>query len=268
MRHRKPFAIANWKMAMTVAEGRRFVRAFRENLGDVAQAVDVVLCPPYTALYPLAQALGGSPVELGAQNVSAAKGKAHTGEVSAPLLAEVGCRWALAGHWEIRRRLGETDRDVNRKILAALDAGLHPMVLIGESAEERGEAEAALRRRLPALFAGTRTDQATRMVVIYEPEWTIGVAEPAPPDHVAAGCRFIRRWVARAYGAATAEKVRTIYGGSVTPAYAEGLLSSPEVDGLGAGRQGRDPKAFAEIVRLIAEAKGLAQSPTARRSSP
>jgi triosephosphate isomerase len=172
------------------------------------------------------------------------------------------------GHWEIRRRLGETDRDVNRKILAALDAGLRPMVLIGESAEERGEAEAALGQRLPALFAGTRADQATKMVVIYEPEWTIGVAEPAPPDTVAAGCRFIRRWVARAYGAATAENVRTIYGGSVTPACAEGLLFSPEVDGLGAGRQGRDPKAFAEIVRLIAEAKGLAQSPTARRSPP
>jgi triosephosphate isomerase len=104
--------------------------------------------------------------------------------------------------------------------------------------------------------------------VIYEPEWTIGVEEPAPADYVAAGCRFIRRWVAGAYGATTAEKVRTIYGGSVTPAYAEGLLSSPEIDGLGAGRQGRDPKAFAEIVRLIVRARGLASSsPTAPRSS-
>lgn len=243
---------------MTIGEGLSFVRAFREYLGNVAEEVDVVLCPPYTAVYRLAQALAGSPVQLGAQNVSAGTGKAHTGEISAPLLADVGCQWVLVGHWEIRRRLGESDIDVNHKILAALGAGLRPILLIGESAEERGETRRALGQRLPALFAGSRANQVAQMVVVYEPEWTIGVDEPALPRSVAAGCRFIREWIAGTFGSATAQKVRTIYGGSVTPAYAKGLLSSPEVDGLGAGRQGRDPKAFAEIVRSIAEAKGLA----------
>jgi triosephosphate isomerase len=265
---RKPIAVANWKMDMTVGESRSFVRAFRENLGDVAREVDIVLCPPYTALYPVAQALADSPIQLGAQNLSAARGKAHTGEISGSLLADVGCRWAMVGHWEIRRRTGETDLDVNGKMLAALDAGLRPILLVGERAAERGRVREALGRRMPALFAEIRANQVTKMAVIYEPEWALGAAEPAPADTVAAGCRFIREWIAGSYGTATAKKVRTIYGGSVAPAYAKGLLSSPAVDGLGAGRQGRDPEAFAEIVRLIADAKGLASStPATRRSS-
>jgi len=253
---RKPFAVANWKMAMTVAEGHAFLRRFREHLGDVAAAVDVVLCPPYTALHPMAQALEGTPIELGAQNLSAAAGKAHTGDVSAELLADVGCRWVLVGHWEIRRRDDESDTDVNQKLLAALDAGLRPILLVGESADRRRDAEQALAERLPALLAGSAAPHVARMGIVYEPEWTIGVDQPAPPDHVAAGCRAIRRWIAHAYDDATADQVRTIYGGSVTPAYAEGLLDSPHVDGLGAGRTGRDPKAFAQIIRLIAQAKG------------
>jgi triosephosphate isomerase len=258
MSHRKPFAVANWKMAMTIAEGLRFVRVFRERLGSLAEDIDVVLCPPYTALYPLAQALADSPIGLGAQNLSAATGKAHTGEISAPLLSDVGCRWVLLGHWEIRRRSGDTDVDVNRKILAAFDAGLCPILLIGERAEAQGDSAATLRRRLPLLLAGIRAVQVAQMVMVYEPEGTIGVDEPAAPETVAAGCRFIRQWIGESYGRATAHQVRTIYGGSVRPDYAEGLLSSAEVDGLGAGRQGRDPKGFAEIVRSIAEAKGLA----------
>jgi triosephosphate isomerase len=258
MSQRRPFAIANWKMAMTIAESRRFVHAFRENLGDVAREVDVVLCPPYTALHAVAQALGNSPIQLGAQDLSAATGKAHTGEISGRLLADVGCQWVLVGHWEIRRRTGETDLRVNGKLRAALDAGLRPILLVGEAAEERGRAREALAQRLPALFAGVRASHVTKMVVIYEPEWTIGIEEPAPLDTVSDGCRSIRQWIAGSYGVAAARKVRTIYGGSVTPAYAENLLFSAEVDGLGAGRQGRDPKAFAEIVRQVAEAKALA----------
>jgi triosephosphate isomerase len=254
---RKPFAVANWKMAMTVAEGQAFLRQFRDLLGDVATTVDVVLCPPYTALYPMAQALVGAPIQLGAQNLSAAEGKAHTGDISAELLADVSCRWVLVGHWEIRRRNDERDADVNRKLLAALGAGIRPILLVGESADQRGSAEHALAERLPALFAGSEAAHVARMAIVYEPEWTIGVDQPAPPDHVAAGCRAIRRWIAEAYNDTTADQVRIIYGGSVTPAYAEGLLDSPHVDGLGAGRKGRDPEAFAEIIRIIAQAKGV-----------
>jgi triosephosphate isomerase len=253
---RKPFAVANWKMAMTLSESLAFVRAFGAAVGDLAQAVDIVLCPPCTALYAVAQALAGGPIRLGAQTLCAAPGKAQTGEISAPLLADAGCEWVLLGHWEIRRRTGENNTDVNRKMHAASGAGLRPILLIGEAATERGRAEETLTARLPHLFAGCGPEQVAQMAVVYEPEWTIGVREPASPDAVAAGCGFIRRWIGREYGADVAEGVRIIYGGSVAPEYAGELLTSPEVDGLGASRKGRDPVAFAEIVRLIATAKG------------
>ena len=257
MPERRPFAVANWKMATTIAAGQHFVRQFSRDLGSVAESVDVILCPPFTALHPVAQALAGSPIELGAQNVSAAAGTAHTGEISADLLVDVGCQWVLLGHWEIRRRTGERDVGVNRKMLAALDAGLRPILLIGEGMDQREQAAMALQERLPLLFAGLDAADVAKMVVVYEPEWTIGVDEPAPPERVAAGCRAVRQWVAQAYDRATADAMRTIYGGSVTPGHAEALLASPQVDGLGAGRKGRAPRAFAEIVHLIAEAKAL-----------
>ena len=173
-------------------------------------------------------------------------------------MADAGCVWVLLGHWEIRRRTGETDVDVNLKMHAAFQAGLRPILLIGEAATERGRAEETLAARLPHLFAGCAAERVSQMALVYEPEWTIGVSEPAPPDTVAAGCAFIRQWLGGAYGAGIADGVRVIYGGSVAPGHAEGLLKSPQVDGLGASRQGRDPRAFAEIVRRIATAKGLA----------
>lgn len=255
---RKPFALANWKMAMTIPESLAFVRQFRAAVGELAQEVDIVLCPPYTALHAVAQALVDSPIALGAQDLCAAPGLAHTGEISAPLLADVGCKWAMLNHWEVRRRTGETDADVNRKMLAAFQAGLRPVLLIGEAAAEWGRAEETLTARLPHLFAGCQAEQAARMAIVYEPEWAIGAQEPAPPDYVAAGCACIRRWIGQEYGDSVADRLRIIYGGSVAPEYTLGLLASSAVDGAGASRQGRDPLAFAEIVRLIAAAKGLA----------
>jgi triosephosphate isomerase len=254
---RKPLAIANWKMAMTISQSLAFVRDFREAVGELAQAVDIIICPPYTGLHSVGQALVDSPLHLGAQNLWAGQGNAHTGEISAPLLADVGCEWVLLGHWEIRRRTGETDAGVNRKMHAALEAGLRPILLIGEATAEKGQVKETLARRLPQVFAGCKPEQVARMAVIYEPEWTIGVREPASPEIVTAGCTFIRRWIGQEYGAEAATEVRIIYGGSVAPEYAGDLLISPQVDGAGASRTGRDPTAFAEIVRIIAAAKGL-----------
>ena len=254
---RKPLALANWKMAMTLSESLSFVREFWAITAELAQTIDIVICPPYTALSAVAQAIAGTPLMLGAQNLCAAPGLAHTGEVSAPLLADVGCQWVMLNHWEIRRRTGETDADVNRKMHAAFQAGLRPILLIGEAATEKGQAKKALTGRLPHLFARCEPDQIAQMALVYEPEWTIGVGEPASPEYVAAGCGTIRQWLAQEYSPGTAERVRIIYGGSVAPEYAADLLTSPQVDGAGASRKGRDPVAFAEIVRLIAAAKGL-----------
>ncbi len=260
MGNRKPLAVANWKMAMTIPESLAFVQAFRTAVHDLVQAVDIVLCPPYTALHPVARALKDNPIMLGAQDLCAASGQAHTGEISAPLLVDAGCEWVLLGHWEIRRRTGETDVDVNCKMQAAFSAGLRPILLIGGSAAERVDPAETVGTRLSRLYAGCEPEQVARMAVVYEPEWSIGRQEPAPPDQVAAGCTFVRRWIGREYGADAAQSVRIIYGGSVAPEYADGLLSSLDLDGLGASRKGRDPVAFAEIVRRITAAKGVSNS--------
>jgi triosephosphate isomerase len=255
---RKAFALANWKMAMTISEALAFAREFRAAVGSLAQSMDIVLCPPFTALHALSQALNDTPIDLGAQNLYAASEKAHTGEISAMLLADVGCRWVMLGHWEIRRRTGESEVDFNKKMLAAFQAGLHPILLMGEETQERGEAEAALASRLPIMFADCEPTQVAQAVIVYEPEWTIGAQKPASSAYIASSCSLIRNWIAQAFGKDVAQKMRVIYGGSVAPEHVENLLASPDLDGLGAGRKGRDPVAFAQIVRLIASSKGCA----------
>jgi triosephosphate isomerase len=254
---RKAFALANWKMAMTISETLAFAREFRAAASSLAQSMDIVVCPPFTALHALSQALMDTPIGLGAQHLYASSDKAHTGEVSAMLLADVGCTWVMLGHWEIRRRTGETDVDFNKKMQAAFQAGLHPILLMGEETQERGEAESALASRLPIMFANCELTQVAQAVIVYEPEWTIGAQKPAPADYIATTCSFIRNWIAQAFGKRAAQQMRIIYGGSVAPGHVEKLLASPDLDGLGAGRKGRDPVAFAQIVRLIAAAKGL-----------
>jgi triosephosphate isomerase len=265
---RRPLALTNWKMEMTVARSLAFVQDFQSAIGDLTQEVDIILCPPYTALYPMAQALKDSPITLGGQNVSTAPGGAYTGEISAALLADVGCRWVMLGHWEVRRHFGDTDETVNHKLHAAQRAGLSPILLVGEARGEQDRFCEALAAQLQRVLEGCHAWEIEEIVVIYEPEWTINVEEPAPPEHVGAGCGFIREWLAGRYGASAAQAVRIIYGGSVTPAHARNLLGAPDVDGLGAGRKGRQVEAFAEIVRLIAAAKGLVTAGSSHSRRP
>jgi len=254
---RRPFAIANWKMAMTVEEALDFARHFPPLVGSLPQRMDIVICPPYTSLYLLAQALRGSGIALGGQNLYPGPGAAFTGEISAELLRDVGCQWVLLGHWERRRHFGETDELVNRKVLAALGAGLRPILLIGEPTEARERWKEAVAGQLWRVLAECRAEAVAGMAFVYEPEWAIGVREPAPPERVQAGCGYIRAWLEERFGAEAATAARIIYGGSVTPDVAADLLSGPEVDGLGAGRKGRDARAFAAIVQAIARAKEL-----------
>lgn len=257
---RKPLALSNWKMAMTVAESLAFVRDFEAIAGDLLDRVDVVICPPFTALWPVAQALRGSPstssgrsrIQLGGQNIAPTADLARTGEISAALVADVGCRWVMLGHWEVRRHLGDEYETVNRKVHLALEAGLAPILLIGEARDDQALLGDALEQQLERVLAGCQAEQVETMAFIYEPEAAIGVAAPTSPERVAAGCGFIRGWLCGRWGDAVAESVRIIYGGSVAPEYAADLLACRDVDGLGATRRGRDAATFAEIVRLIA----------------
>ncbi len=252
---RKPLAIANWKMAMTVAESLSFVYRFQTLAEGILEIVDVVLCPPFTALYPVAQALQESWLELGAQNMAPSADLARTGEISAALLADLGCRWVMLGHWEVRRHLGDDDNLVSCKVRLALEAGLIPIVLIGEDRDASRPMEDVLSGQLARVLAGCRAEQITGMAFMYEPEGAIGVSAPSSPEHVGAACEFIRRWLCDNYGPAAAETARIVYGGSVAPEFVSDLLAYPEIDGLAATRRGRDPAIFADIVRLIARAR-------------
>ena len=238
---------------MTVAESQAFVRDFEAIAGDLLERVDVVICPPFTALWPVAQALRGSRIQLGGQNIAPTADPARTGEISAALLADVGCRWVMLGHWEVRRHQGDDDAAVNRKVHLALGAGLVPILLIGEAHDDQAPLADVLEGQLERVLAGYQAEQVETMAFIYEPEATIGVAAPASPDHVATGCRIIRGWLRTHWGGTVAESVRIIYGGSVVAEYAADLLACPDVDGLGATRRGRDAATFAQIVRLIAQ---------------
>jgi len=199
--------------------------------------------------------LQGSRLELGGQNIAPSTDLARTGEISAELLADVGCRWVLLGHWEVRRYQGDDDATVNRKVRLALEAGLAPILLIGEAQDNEAPLDVALGQQLGRVLEGCRAEQVARMALVYEPEGAIGAAAPIPPDAVAAGCALMRGWLRQRWGGAVAEAVRIIYGGSVAPEHAAELLAAPDVDGLGASRRGRDPKSFAAIVRTIVDVK-------------
>ncbi len=252
---RKPVALANWKMAMTLAQTRAFVRAFWPRVQEIADRADIILCPPCTAIHTLSQLVAGLPLWVGAQDIYPEPGEAHTGAISAELVADAGARWVMVGHWEVRRRYQEDDARVRTKILRALVADLRPIVLIGEEAQAHDHTSALLRARLRRLFHGLSGDDVARMVIVYEPEWAIGRETPAPLDTVAAGCATIRAFIAETWDTSVAESVRIIYGGSVSPQNVPSLLRVPNIDGLGAGRKGRDPQAFAEIVRLVVESR-------------
>jgi triosephosphate isomerase len=249
---RVPVAVANWKMAMTVGDSLAFARTFRAQTGDLAKKIDIIICPPFTALHPLAQALAGSGIHLAGQNVSPGTEPARTGEVSATQLRDAGCGWVLLGHWEVRRHLGVTDAVVRQQLQRAFEAGLRPIVGIGEARDQRDRFEAALDAQLAALLAGFGPDQVRQAVLMAEPEWTIGRDSPAPVHQIAARVTAIRRWL-EAHAPGAAGWVRVFYGGSVTPQVAQRLLEVPGIDGLGVGRKGRDPGALTDVVRTIAQ---------------
>jgi triosephosphate isomerase len=246
---RKPFALANWKMAMTIPQGLTFVRYLLPLVDDLMEQVDVVICPPYTAISTVGEVLVGTDITLGGQNLWPETGTAHTGAISGPLLIDAGTEWVLVGHWEIRRRMGDDDAAIQHKVRAAFDAGLRPIVLLGEAHGTTFNPD-----RLSTLLASCQPEEIAHMAFVYEPEGAIGRSEPVSPEHAAAGCRAIRTWLRDWYGEPVAAQTRIIYGGSVTPEHAPDLVADPDVDGLGVGRKGRDPAAFAEIIRIVAGA--------------
>jgi triosephosphate isomerase (TIM) len=246
MPDRTPCIAANWKMHKTVAEAAAFVDALLPRIA--ATRHDVVLCPPYLALSEVVERSRGSAVRVAAQNMHEEDSGAFTGEVSAPMLGEVGVDAVILGHSERRQHFGESDEALARKAPAALAAGLEPILCVGESEEARdaGQTEAVLERQLQADLAAVEATDLARVVIAYEPIWAIGTGRTATPEQAQQACACIRD-VLRERGDA-ADAARILYGGSVKPANAAELMALPDVDGALVGGASLDPEEFATIV--------------------
>jgi len=229
---RKKFVCGNWKMHRTAAEARALAREVRAAAEPLADRVDVAIVPPFTALWAAGAELAGSRIGLGAQDVFWEAQGAFTGEVSAPMLVDAGCRYVLVGHSERRQFFGDTDENVRKKAKASLAAGLHPVVCVGETLPERdaGRTLEVVGRQVRAALSGLDAAEIGRLTVAYEPVWAIGTgktASSAQAQEVHAAIRAILRELAPA----AAEAIRILYGGSVKPDNAAELLSQPDVDG-------------------------------------
>ena len=254
---RKAIVAANWKMNMTVSETATYIPTFLAETGDDTE-VDVVLIPPFTALAKASELIGEVySLKLGAQNMSAQKSGAFTGEISAAMLRELFVRYVVVGHSERRQLFGETDQTVNAKLHAAHDATLKPIFCIGETLSERdgGQVEAVLMRQLREGLAGLDHKHIQETVVAYEPVWAIGTGRNATPQQAQEAHALIRSELAQIADAHVAERVRIQYGGSVKPSNVAELLSQPDIDGALVGGASLDPRDFAEIAKAAKKAK-------------
>jgi len=247
---RIPFIAGNWKMFKTVQDAVVFAKELRGLLKDVADVV-VVIAPPFTAVHPVAEAVRNTSVGVAAQNLYWEREGAFTGEVSAVMIKEAGAEYVIVGHSERRRLFGETDVIVNRKVVAAINAGLTPIVCVGETLEERerNETLAVLDRQLKAALDGVIADHVADLVVAYEPVWAIGTGKNATAGQAEEAHAHIRTRLRQWFGGDAADKCRVIYGGSVKPDNIRSLIAEPDVDGALVGGASLDVKSFADIVK-------------------
>jgi len=246
---RKPIIAGNWKMHKTVAEAVALVQDLSK-LTAGAEA-EVVVCPPFTALYSVRGSLTGSGIKLGAQDVYWEAQGAFTGEVSPPMLKDAGCEFVIIGHSERRQFFAETDETVNKKLKAALAQGLTPIFCVGESLEQReaGDTERWVGSQVKNGLVGLSAGEVAAMVIAYEPIWAIGTGRTASSDDANAVCALVRRTVAGLYDKATADKVRIQYGGSVKPDNIAELMAKSDIDGALVGGASLDAATFAKIVK-------------------
>jgi triosephosphate isomerase (TIM) len=262
---RSPILAANWKMHKTVVEAEAFLDAFLPAID--ADGPEVVICPPYTALAEVGRTVAGSPIDLGAQDVFWEPKGAFTGEISAPMLWDLGCTYVIAGHSERRRVLGEDDEAVRKKVAAAFANELIPILCVGESLDEReaGRTERIVQTQARIGTLDVAPDQAAQLVVAYEPVWAIGSGRPATGEEANRVAGLIRGWLRGWFGDA-ADAVRILYGGSVTPDTIAEFAGQPEVDGALVGGASLDADAFSGIVLAVA-AQQVAAPQTERPSA-
>jgi triosephosphate isomerase len=246
---RKKIIAANWKMNMTQGEATAFISTFLLELGE-SRDVEVVIVPPFTAIPAVNAALENAQhVKVGAQNMHWERAGAFTGEISPAMLRDLFVRYVVLGHSERRALFGETDEIVNRKVRAAHEAMLRPILCVGESLAQReaGEVEKVLTTQLKGSLAGVSPKELQETVVAYEPVWAIGTGKTATTEQAQEAQAFIRRVLGEISDNATADKMRIQYGGSVKPDNARALMSQPDIDGALVGGASLDPRSFAQI---------------------
>ena len=251
MAERTPYVAANWKMNKTIEEAEAFLGSLLPKLPD--EGPEVVICPSYVALKATVELCAQSRARVAAQNMHEDPDGAFTGEVSAPMLRELGVDAVVLGHSERRQLFNETDEALARKVPAALGAGLEPILCVGETESQRDaeETEAVLKRQVEADLAEVQAEELERLVIAYEPVWAIGTGRTATPEQAQEAVSSIRDLL-RSRDEEAADSVRIVYGGSVKPGNAAELIAQPDIDGALVGGASLDPDDFAAIVAACA----------------
>ena len=249
---RKKIIAGNWKMNKTPSEAVALVNEIKAKVADAE--CDVVVCPTAVCIPGVIDAAKGSCIKVGAQNVHFKESGAYTGELAGNMLKEIGVEYVIIGHSERRQYFGETDETVNARTIAAIQAGLTPIVCVGESLTEReqGITDDTVRRQTKIAFLGIDAKDAANIVIAYEPVWAIGTGKTATAEQADEVCGIIRETIKGLYGADTAEKIRIQYGGSMNAANAEELLSKPNIDGGLIGGASLKAEDFSVIVAAAA----------------
>ncbi|MEW6277283.1 MAG: triose-phosphate isomerase [Candidatus Eremiobacterota bacterium] len=249
---RTPLLAANWKMHKTLRDARVLVEDLLKILGPVAGR-DMAICPPFPYLLEVGRLLEGrSWAGLGGQDLYWKESGAFTGEVSAAMLKDCGCRYAIIGHSERRALFGETDPDCRKKVQATLDNGLIPILCVGETLEQReaGRTREVVLGQLQGALEGLSIDSGARLVVAYEPVWAIGTGKTDTPDEANKTMSLLRHELASRFGERVACQVRLLYGGSVKPGNIDGFMAQPDIDGALVGGASLEAESFARIVRF------------------
>ena len=248
-RYRKTIIAGNWKMNKTPSETKAFAEQFKAILPKTKWC-DIVVCVPTVDLSAAVRAFKDSRIAVGAENVYFEKSGAYTGEISADMLADLGVRYVIVGHSERRALFGETDEIVNKKVLAALEAGLNPIICVGESLAQRemGVTMELIALQVKSALAGVSAEQMRRCVIAYEPIWAIGTGKTATAEQAGEVCSNIRAAIRGLYGARVARSVTIQYGGSMNPKNAAELLAQPDIDGGLIGGAALKPEQFVDII--------------------
>ncbi len=251
METRRPLIAGNWKMYKTNPEAVESAGRLVELVADT-DGVDIMIAPVFTALDPVSKVVKDTRVGLGAQNLYWEKEGAYTGEISADMLVSAGCQYVIIGHSERRQYFGETDETVNRKISAALAANLIPVFCIGETESERdsGKTFSVLDKQVKDGLNMRVVNELGSLVIAYEPVWAIGTGKTATGDQAQEAHKYIRSLISDMFGAALADSVRILYGGSVKPANVSELMAMPDIDGALVGGASLDPDSFSQIVKF------------------